>query len=69
MSTTQGHLRAFHWSNITQVTNNKHLDYLEYNTKRAHYKNIKHIHNANVSPFGIVIVKKMANKTRSCWYH
>ena len=30
-------------SNLTQVAYNKHLHYLEYNTKHAHYANVKHI--------------------------
>ena len=34
---------SLHSSNLTEVTYNKHLDYLEYNTKHAHYTNVKHL--------------------------
>ena len=57
-STAQGHLRVFHKFKFhTQV---------DYNTKHAHYTNVKH--NPKGSPFGIALVK-MANKVRRCWYH
>ena len=46
--TTQGHLRAFHKFK-------SHTSWLEYNTKHAHYINIKH--NLKVSPLSIAIVK------------
>ena len=48
-------------SNLTEV---------EYNKKHAHFTNVRHIykHKAKVSPFGIALIKKMANKVR-CWYH
>ena len=39
-------------------------DYLEYNTKHAHYTNVKHVllysyykHNLKGSPFGIALIK------------
>ena len=42
----------------------------EYNTKHAHFTNVKHNkHNPKVNPFGIALIKKMPNKIRRCWYH
>ena len=33
------------------------------------YKRKTYKHNPKVSPFGIALVNKMANKVRRCWYH
>ena len=31
---------------------------MEYNTKHAHFTNVKHKHNLKVSPFGSALIKK-----------
>ena len=47
-------------SNLTQVTYNQHLDYLEYMQykKGTLHKHKIYQHNPKVSPFGIALVKK-----------
>ena len=45
-------------SNLTQVTYNKHLDYLEYITKRVHYTNINNINIILKLVPSIALVKK-----------
>ena len=46
---------------------NSNLTQVEYNTKQAHFTNVKHIN--MIRKLVPLSLKKKANKVRRCWYH